>query len=304
LVVLSLPPAHRAWHVWRRFLRGTVITQPLPIDWGTAHQVQPRAVGAVAVSVRADAHDITRLVNLRQSGALKLLFPRPVGRAMQAVIVNTAGGITGGDRFCLTAEVAAGASLTLTTQAAERAYRAQQGEVGQIENRLRVGAGGQLCWVPQELILYRRCALRRKLEIDLAPDARLLMVEPLVFGRAAMGERLDVADFRDMIRIRRAGALAYGDGMALVGDVAAKLAQPAIAAAAGALASLVYVAPDAPAHLAALRGALPARAGVSLIGPDMLVLRVLAVDSFELRKVIGRALAQLCPETSPPNWRL
>ncbi|MCB2133095.1 MAG: urease accessory protein UreD, partial [Rhodobacteraceae bacterium] len=135
-----------------------------------------------------DRDGIGRLQGLRQAGSLKLLFPRPVGRGIEVVAVNTAGGITGGDRFGIRAEAGAGTLLTVTTQAAERAYRAQQDEVAAVENRVIAEAGAEVRWLPQETILFDRCALRRRLRIDLAPDARLLAAEPLIFGRAAMGE--------------------------------------------------------------------------------------------------------------------
>jgi len=103
-------------------------------------------------------------------------------------LVNTAGGITGGDTFDLEIDVRDGAKLTLTTQAAERAYRAQNGEIGRVTTRLSVQNDSSMHWLPQELILFDRCALQRRLEVALAPKARLLMVEPVVFGRAAMPE--------------------------------------------------------------------------------------------------------------------
>ncbi|HSF92965.1 MAG TPA: urease accessory protein UreD, partial [Paracoccaceae bacterium] len=145
------------------------------------------------------------LDKLRVAGSLKAVFPRPIGQALDVVMVNTAGGITGGDHFDLQAEAAAGTALTLTTQAAERAYRAQQGSVGRLETHLRVGADARLHWLPQETILFNGSALQRDLRVDISGGSTFLLCEPLVFGRAAMGEVLDLAYFRDTIDIRRDG---------------------------------------------------------------------------------------------------
>jgi len=262
---------------------------------------QPRAVGEVVLGVRAGASG-TALATLRQAGAFKVLFPRPTGAALEAILVNTAGGITGGDRFSTRAEAGAGSHLRLTTQAAERAYRAQPGEVGRVTTRLSVEAGARIDWLPQETILYDGSALDRRLVIDMAADARLLLVEPVIFGRAAMGEVLRAAAFRDRIAIDRDGVPLYRDGVAFTGDIAARLARPGVGGGAGAMASLVYVGADAEAHLAPLRDLLPAEAGASLIRPGVLALRLLAPDGYDLRQALVPALRRLTQDALPRSW--
>lgn len=256
------------------------------------------------VVVGADDTGRTRLRDLRQSGATKLVFPRQLDPSLEAILINTAGGVTGGDRFDLSISLDAAAHLVLTTQAAERAYRAQAGEVGRVTTKLRVEQGARLDWLPQELILFDGSALTRKLDIDLAQDAQLLMVEPLVFGRAAMGEMLHDISFQDRIVIRRDGVPLYRDGIDLRGDAAAQLARPSIANGAGAMASVVLVRPDASAVLPRVRKNLPATAGASLIADDTLVLRHLAEDSFALRRDLLPILELLSNRNLPTSWRL
>ena len=261
-------------------------------------------MGAGSVVVQRNDQGQTKLEKLRQSGSLKLVFPNTYRHDAEAILVNTAGGVTGGDQFELMAEVGANATLTLTTQAAERAYRAQSDEVARINTKLTVKEGARLNWLPQEMILFDRCALRRSLFIDLAKDASLLMVEPLVFGRAAMQERLIDIYFQDRISVTRCATPLYRDGMDLRGDVSQHLARPAIANGAGAMASMVYVAPEAAGHLATIRAMLPKAAGASMIAPDVLVMRLLAADSFELRKSLIPVLDHLTHNTLPLSWRL
>jgi len=263
---------------------------------------QPRAVGATRVVAHLK-NGKTRLANLRQSGALKLLFPRrPSG--FEAVMINTAGGITGGDRFTIAAEAGDACDMTLTTQAAERVYRAQPGQMGRMDTRLRVGSAARLNWMPQETILYNHCAFQRRLTADLAEDAELLIVEPLVFGRIAMGETLTQAHFCDRIDIRRSGQRLYYDAVKLDGDVTARLARPAVANGARSMANVIFTAPDAERHLAFIRDALPDTGGVSLIGDDLLVMRLLAEDSFVLRKSLLRILDRLSDNGLPLCWIL
>ena len=240
------------------------------------------------------------------SGALKLLFPRGTGAALQAMAVNSAGGITGGDRFRLEAEAEPGAELTVTTQAAERAYRAQPGETGELRVALKVGADARLNWLPQETILFQHSALRRRLAVDLAASARLLLCEPLILGRAAMGETLTDAHFSDRVEIRRGGKPLFVDATRLEGNVTEIMAGPATGAGSRAMALVVLVAPEAEAARDALRAALPdtALAGASLIAQDVMVARFLAADGFALRKLLLPALDRLTDNTLPRSWRL
>ncbi len=242
--------------------------------------------------------------DLRQAGSLKLVFPRPAGVALDAVIVNTAGGVTGGDRFNLTATALPGTALHLTTQAAERAYRAQPGEVGRITTRLTVGAGARLHWLPQETILFQGADLCRRLTVDLAPDARLLLCEPLVFGRTAMGETLTAARLNDRIDVTRDGVPLFRDAAHLSGDIAAHLARPFTANGAAALACVLYVAADAEAHLDPVRALLGPAAGASLLRRDTLVVRILARDSFVLRQTLIPVLTHLSDGPLPRPWMI
>lgn len=242
--------------------------------------------------------------DLRQAGSYKAVFPRAGAQALEAVLVNTAGGITGGDRFSLTATAQADTRLSVTTQAAERAYRAQPDEIGQIDSALTVAPGARIDWLPQELIVFQGAALRRRLRVDLAPDARLLLCEPLVFGRTAMDETVTQAQLDDRIEVRRDGVPLFTDAMRLHGNIAAHLARPNVANGAAALASVLYVAPDAAAHLDPVRALIGCAAGASLLHPDTLFMRLLAPDSFLLRQTLVPALTQLAGGPLPRPWMI
>lgn len=219
-------------------------------------------------------------------------------------MVNTAGGITGGDQLGISATAQPGAHLTMTTQAAERAYRAQSGETGRLTNRLTIAAGARLDWLPQETILFEGSALNRSMLVDMSTDARLLLVEPVIFGRAAMGETLNAMYFRDSIQIRQNGALRFIDAMTLDGDVSTHLAQKHIAGGSGALATLIYIAANADAWLSPLRALLPDTAGASLIGDDLLHIRILAADGYILRQSLIPILNHLTDENLPRPWMI
>lgn len=240
----------------------------------------------------------------RQSGSFKCLFPQRRSSALDAVLLNTAGGVTGGDQFEFSAQAASGTTLTLTTQACERAYRAQPGEFGKVTNRLRIDADARINWLPQETILFNGSALHRHLKIDLSEGASFLMVEPLVFGRPAMGEFVNDLRFRDRIEIRRAGKPLFLDAMALTGNACDHLTKSFVANGAGAIALVFFVDQAAEAHLPLLQGELPVSGGVSLLQKDVLVMRLLAEDSFALRQTLLPVLQRLNTAPLPRCWMI
>ena len=262
----------------------------------------PRARGTLALTARA-RDGATVIGDLSQSGASKLLFPR-TGGDLTAVVLNTAGGVTGGDSFTLTAAAGPGTHLTLTTQTAERVYRALPGTPGHVSTRLTVADGASLHWLPQETILFDRSALDRRLTVDLAPGARLLLCESLIFGRAAMDEVVREARLTDRVIVRRDGLPLVADAVRMDGDAAALLARPAVAGGAAALASVTLVAPGAAAHLSAIRDLIGPLGGASAPEDDLLRLRLLAPDGFDLRRALVPVLTRLAGRPLPKVWSL
>jgi urease accessory protein len=186
-----------------------------------------RAQGAVAFDVRL-VEGLTRRHHLHESGSLRVRFPSPEADGLSAVFVNTAGGVAGGDRFDIDIAAGEGSRLTLTTAAAEKIYRAESAPA-QLNISLKAAAGAHLGWLPQETILFDRARVSRRIDIDLAESASLLLCEIVVFGRAAMGEQMRQGEFVDRWRIRRGGRLVFAETVRLDGDIGAKLASPAIA---------------------------------------------------------------------------
>jgi urease accessory protein len=144
------------------------------------------------------------------------------------VLVNTAGGIAGGDRFDIDITTVDRARLTVTTAAAEKIYRAHA-EPAALNITLKAEGASHLSWLPQETILFDGVKIHRRFEIDLSDDASLLLCEIAVFGRVAMGERVRCGEFFDSWRLCRGGKLVFAENIRLDGDIEAKLASRAIA---------------------------------------------------------------------------
>ncbi|RYF91527.1 MAG: urease accessory protein UreD [Caulobacteraceae bacterium] len=263
-----------------------------------------RARGTARLVVRAE-DGRTRLARLYQEGSAKLRLPRARGASLEAVMINSAGGMTGGDRFNWTVEAGAGAHAVLTTQACERVYRASA-DVARVDTGLTLGPGARLDWLPQETILFDGSALSRRITADLAPDASLLLCEAVILGRHAMGETFARGAFHDRWRVRRDGRLVFADDLRLEGDIPHLIHQPALLAGAGAFATLLLVAPDAAARLDAVRQA------IDVLGGDLggasafdgkLVARLAAPDGLTLRRALIPALAAL-GAAPPAVWTL
>jgi urease accessory protein len=201
-----------------------------------------RARGAVRFDVHA-RDGVTRRGVLHESGSLRVRFPSPEDQGLSGVFVNTAGGVAGGDRFDIEIAASDAARLTLTTAAAEKVYRAQ-GAAAQLDIALRVGTGAHLSWLPQETILFDRARMQRRFDIALDEAASLLLCEIVVFGRTAMGERMEQGEFVDRWRLSRGGKLVFAETVRLDGDIGAKLARSAVAKGGAAIGTALIVPGD------------------------------------------------------------
>ena len=260
-----------------------------------------RAVGRIALAVKASG-GATRRWRVREEGSLRVRCPGPPAGELEAVIVNTAGGVAGGDRFSLDVAVEPGARLVVTTAAAEKIYRTLEPEAA-IDVTLTVGAGASLAWLPQETILFDRARLGRSIEVDLADDAQLILAEALVLGRSGMGEAVDDGRLVDRWRLRRDGKLIHAEAVQLDGSIAAKLMEPAVAKGGIAVATVLVV-PGNDATVAAVR-ALDAgfrgEVGASAWN-GFAVVRLCAADGAALRHDLIAVLSALRGAALPRLW--
>lgn len=263
-----------------------------------------RGVGGVT-SLQRDG--TTRLATLYQEGCAKIRLPHTHSPAMEAVLINTAGGLTGDDHMQWSAAVAPGGRMVLTTQACERIYRSIGGPA-RVETSLAIGAGAHLDWLPQETILFAASHLDRRIEIDLADRASLTAVEAVLLGRDAMGEASLDARLRDRWRIRRAGRLVHAEATRLDGTTAERDGLSLLAGQ-RAFAAIVHVASSddqCAAAFARLRTILPAdsRIAASANG-ERLVVRALARTGLALRRLIVPILSELSGAGALPRlWHL
>lgn len=260
-----------------------------------------RAHGRVAVTLAAAPGGVRRTAT-REEDALRVRFPNACADAPEAVLVNTAGGIAGGDRFAVDLGLEAGARLVVTTAAAEKVYRSP-GADSRFDVTAALADGADLTWLPQETILFDRARLARTITIALAPTARLLLAETVVFGRAAMGEAVHDGLFTDRWRVRRSGRLIFAENFRVDGAISERLSEAAVAGGRTALGTLL-VAPGDDAAVEAVRaasGAFRGEVGISTWNGIALA-RLAAHDGAALRHDLVVLLSALGRRALPRIW--
>ncbi|MCC6008058.1 MAG: urease accessory protein UreD [Rhodobacteraceae bacterium] len=276
---------------------------PMP----TPPEMLQRSRGAVRVVMGHDGAR-PRLRRLHQSGCAKLFLPRVFDAPPEAVFVNTAGGLTGGDRLELAAEAEAGAHLVCSSQAAERVYASSPGtSPARVDIALRLGAGARLEWLPNETILFDNSSLDRRMEVDMPACATMLMAEMLILGRGAMGERRITARLRDRREIRRAGRVVHLEAIRADLPLSDRPGSACLGPA-RAQAAVILVSPDAEARLDAVRAALPPSGGpveaAASAWEGRLVARLLSHDPAMLRRAVTVLLCALRTDPLPRVWYL
>jgi urease accessory protein len=255
-----------------------------------------RARGSVTFDVQL-VDGKTRRRQLHESGSLRVRFPSPEDHGLSAMFVNTAGGAAGGDRFDIDIAAGEGTSLTVTTAAAEKIYRSH-GPSAEINIALKAAANAHLAWLPQETILFDQARAERRIDIDLDATASLVLCEIVIFGRAAMGEKMLSGKFVDRWRLRRGGKLVFAETVRLDGDLGEKLKQPAIANGGLAIGTALIV-PGDEALVERIRGAAESFGGEVGIScwNGFAMARFCAQDAAKLRldmmTVLGRSGAAL-----------
>ncbi|MEO1248599.1 MAG: urease accessory protein UreD [Pseudomonadota bacterium] len=252
-----------------------------------------RTTGLGRVGFAKNPAGQTVLTTLHQAGAAKFRLPAVYGSEhAEAVMINTAGGLTDGDLLETDVTVQAGADAVVTTQACERIYRAASDEPARILNSLSVSGGAKLAWLPQETILFDGGRVVRSTSVELSDDADFLGVESLILGRESMGEAVKTGALRDHWRIRRGERLIFADGFSLNGDVGQTIDRLALLSGYRYLSTIICCRANLDSVLEAVRQAL-AEAGAASVFGDKLIARIACDSGPHLREVLGRVLGIL-----------
>lgn len=272
---------------------------PIPFDVTSDRQLQ-RAHGLARLALGGSDRG-TRIIETFEKCPVRIMFPKLPGAAVnEAVLINTGGGITGGDRLDYSVIVNESASIAVTSQAAEKVYRALD-EPARITTKLTMAGPAKLAWLPQETILFNGARIRRTTEIELHPEAELLALEWIVLGRAAHGEQMMNGQIIDSWRVKKDGQLIWADIFRSVDEIFPLLHKRALLSDCKALGTLVYYGRDLDRRLEMVRDIIPAldcRCGATVVS-RLLIVRLAAEVAFVLKLALQRVLQRFRLDVGP-----
>ena len=274
---------------------------PLPVDPLLPDYV--RASGGVRLRFGKVGGRTMRL-DVAETGGYRARFPTSYDERCEAVLINTAGGMAGGDRAITRIGLDAGAQAVVTTQAAEKIYRSQ-GSDTHVDTQIVVAARAELAWLPQETILFSGARLARSLSVELAADSGFIACETLYFGRAAMGETLLHGALHDRWRVRREGRLVFAEDLRLEGAIDETLRRKAVGQGARAVSTVLATVPG---RLDEVRVFLAEEAAFSDVEAaagaheGLLLIRLLSSDAQALRRALVMLLGHLTGRALPRTW--
>ncbi|QOG21567.1 MULTISPECIES: urease accessory protein UreD [Bradyrhizobium] len=237
----------------------------------------------------------TEIIDVYRKFPMAVAFPNVDDRRhKEAILINTSGGVAGGDEIRVEVVARGNASVAVTTQAAEKVYRALD-RPARILTRLRAEGAARLAWLPQETIVFNQARIARRTEIDVSSGTELIALEWLVLGRIESGEEVLGGHVLDSWRIRLDGRLIWADGFLVSDQVFPQLRKTALLSNWKAIATMIYFGPGLETRLERLReigASLECACGVTMVGA-IIVIRVAAIASVDLRRCLRRFLDQL-----------
>ena len=240
----------------------------------------------------------TRIEDIFERSPTRIMFPRTGSSPVkEAVIINTGGGVAGGDQLECSVNALPGASIAVTSQAAEKVYRALH-DPARVATRLKAGESARLAWLPQETIVFNGARIHRTTEIELFSGAEFLALEWLVLGRAAHGEIMARGSITDSWRVKKEGRLIWADSFRISDEIFAYLNRKALLSTFNSLATLVYFGPDLVRRLELLRqilSSLECDCAATLVS-GLIVARFATKQSSDLKLALRSFLQQFGPE--------
>ena len=248
----------------------------------------------------------TRIEDVFERSPTRILFPRSGDRPVEeAVLINTGGGVAGGDRLECSVTALPGASIAVTSQAAEKVYRALD-DSARLETRLEAREFARLAWLPQETIVFNGARIHRTTEIEVFSGSELLALEWLVLGRAAHGEIWIGGNIRESWRVKKDGQLIWADSFRITDEVFAHLNRKALLSGSSAIATLIYFGPCLNERLELLREIISRLEcdGAATLVNGLIVVRFAARESSDLKRALRSFLRQFVPEGSSGPFRV
>jgi urease accessory protein len=277
----------------------------LEIQPGGAHAAMDHEASLQRARGQVSLHlNRQKIEKLYQAGCAKMMLPKTYGDMTEAVMLNTAGGITGGDQLDISIQ-AQNCALVATSQTAERFYKSSTSPA-RVSIQLKAQESANLHWLPQETILFDGAEIDRTIRLDMQSGSQCVIAESLVLGREAMGEVLQNCHFTDSWRLYRDGVLFHAEQLCLTGDVRDVLAASAGGNAARLLTTIIYAGADAEQAAERLKPIISASRSASALScwREKLVVRLVSADAPAGRADIVKLLLALRQQPLPRVWQV
>jgi urease accessory protein len=239
-----------------------------------------------------------------QAGSAKLMLPKTYSDMMEAVILNTSGGMTDGDIFNIDVQ-AKECPLVMTTQTAERVYRSGGTKPAKVKINLSVSNTADLHWLPQETILFNDSKFERTLTVNLSSCSNFLGAETIVLGREAMGENICDCELIDNWRVFLDGNLFHAESFRLSNEVNKIITTPAGCNGARLLSTILYVGHNVDQVADRVANLIKQSSSdcAASSWKNRLVIRLVSAHSASARKDIERLLLTIRQQPLPRVWQ-
>tara|TARA_B110000037_G_scaffold81695_1_gene97314 strand:+ start:588 stop:1397 length:810 start_codon:yes stop_codon:yes gene_type:complete len=253
------------------------------------------------IDVRIKNNQISKFF---QSGSAKVFYPKCHDKIKELVLVNTAGGLTSGDKFSYKIDINNQSSVFVTTQTAERAYKGLENS-SKIKVELSIDRFSNLYWIPQELILFNNCNLQRNINVNVNGSSNFLLAETTIFGRTAMGEYLEEGTFIDNWRIYENTKLLHAEALSLNGNIKEQLSKIASTNGGVAICNIFVCGKKFLHNENELKKYIINTDTVLLSHSawnDKLLIRMVAQNAYDLKKIQKKILLCLSNNSLPKVW--
>ncbi len=248
------------------------------------------------------AAERTVLAERERHGPLAVQRPfYPEGAICHVYLLHPPGGVVGGDTLAVDVALAADAQALVTTPGATKFYRSGGAVASQVQ-RISVGPGATLEWLPQENIFFPGAEVRLETRVDLQGDARLALWETQCLGRPVIEEAFDSGHVDSRLTISRDQRPLLLDRLRVDSENRVRLSL----LAGRAVSATLVISSAGGDELAACRELLSAGgtydAGATLL-EDLLVVRYLGDSTERARHLFTAIWQRLRPHTigHPPN---
>jgi len=239
-----------------------------------------------------------------QSGSAKVFYHKHDQPIKELILVNTAGGLTSGDKFNYNVDIIKNSNIFVTTQTAERVYKGLE-DNAKININLTVDNSSKLFWIPQELILFNFCNFTRNIEVNIQPNSNFLMAESMIFGRTAMGEILEKGFVKDNWKIFLNDKLIHAEAISLSDNIKDNLSNIASAQDGVAVSNIFIYGKNFFTKENDLMKLIKNSDKVLLshsIWNDKILIRIVAKEAFNLKKIQKKIILLFSENILPKVW--